>query len=215
MSNKVNINTAEDQVYHIIRHKINMQIIKPGERINENKLAEELGVSRSPIREALKRLAGDELVETIPNRGSFARKICVRDIEEMYQARIMFEVFTVQNMELLPTPEQKSELADIFERMQTAYDREDIYAYLVCDRELHQAIVNLSGNRFIQGLYDRLNWHINVIQAQSNWDMETLSTIHEEHLLIREHLAQNNFPILAAILPPHLRRGAKYVLQSM
>lgn len=215
MERNINMDTVEDQVYQIIRDDINMQVLKPGCRINENKIAEALKVSRSPVREAIKRLKGDGLVVTIPNRGAFVRKMTAQEIQDMYNARIMFEVYSVENIVYLPEPKQKDKLSDIFSKMQTAYEKKEIADYLHLDRELHMEIVSLCSNPYILELYDKLNWQINIFRTKYGWDDNYFNIIHSEHMELKSYLLSNSFPAVAAMLPPHIRRGAWFITRNM
>ena len=90
------ITTMRDQVYEILKNNITSGKYRQGQWLQENTLAEELHVSRSPVRDALHQLAKDGLVNEIPNRGVFVREYSLKDIDELFEIRIMFESYAIR-----------------------------------------------------------------------------------------------------------------------
>jgi len=103
----VNIRT---QVYNVIKENICGGRYEPGQRLNEVELASSLNVSRSPVREALRRLAADGLVEEKPNRGVFVREFTPQNIQEIFDVRVLLESYCIQRSVQFMTNEQKQEL---------------------------------------------------------------------------------------------------------
>ena len=213
MYKRLHLDTVDDQVYHILRNDINMQVLEPGCRINENKIAEELNVSRSPVREALKRLKGDGLVVTVPNKGSFVRKLNAVDVNEMYEARVMFEVYALQNVALPPNKAQLEKIRHILKDFIDAYNSGEIGRYLIIDREFHAAIIELTQNRYICDLYNKLNWQINVFRTESGRDADYQEVIHQEHLQMCDFVLSGKYFEAADMLPNHIRRGAVFIIK--
>ena len=103
----VNIRT---QVYNAIKENICDGRYEPGQRLNEVELARSLSVSRSPVREALRRLAADGLVVELPNRGVFVREFTPQDIQEIFDVRVLLESYCIQRSVQFMTTEHKQEL---------------------------------------------------------------------------------------------------------
>mgnify|MGYP001091225812 CR=1 FL=1 len=85
-----------DKVYDILLKRIIIRKIKPGEKLIEDDLAENLGISHTPIREALNRLYRDDLVELIPQSGGYIRKLTAREVQEVYEVREVLESLAVR-----------------------------------------------------------------------------------------------------------------------
>ena len=90
------VQTIRDQIYKIIRNSLWRGEYTPGQRLQEVELANRLHVSRSPVREALKQLVSDGLVIEIPNKGVYVKKFMVRDIDEIFDVRLMLESYAIR-----------------------------------------------------------------------------------------------------------------------
>ena len=88
-------NTIRDQVYQLLKNEICQGVYEPGYWLQEKELSQRLRVSRSPVREALLQLGRDGLVRNIPNKGVFVREFSIRDIEDVFDLRIMMESFAI------------------------------------------------------------------------------------------------------------------------
>lgn len=96
--NERQINTISGQVYQIIREDICSGAYPPGYWLQENELAKRLSISRSPVREALRRLVADHLVVEIPNKGTFVRDFSLKDIQEVFDVRVMLESYALDHI---------------------------------------------------------------------------------------------------------------------
>ena len=115
-----------------------------------------MNVSRSPVREALKELTGEGLLENIPNKGGFVRELTEKDIIDVFEMRIIIEKYSIEKLVDLITEEDMNELDEIFSRLQAAFDNEDVNLYSFIDAELHNAIIYLSGNKLIYDVNNRV-----------------------------------------------------------
>lgn len=152
--------TIQEQVYQFLKEKICSGEYRPGQKLQELTLASELQVSRSPVREALRRLGADGLVEEVPNKGVSVKVYTKKDMEEIYELRLMMEN---QAIERIPDPTVQAmaeRLRALVADMQTAYDRQDRVNYIRLDTELHRALVRDCGNGLLFQLYDRLDSQI-------------------------------------------------------
>ena len=82
-----------EQTYRAIREKILTRVLRPGQKISADEVAHALSVSRTPVMDALKRLANDGLVEILPRRGTFVTEITAESVNELFAVRIMMELF--------------------------------------------------------------------------------------------------------------------------
>ena len=95
MAAKRTITTMREQVYQILRDNICRGVYAPGTRLQELDIAESLDVSRSPVREALRQLAADGLLLEIPNKGVYVKEFTSKDIEEIFDLRVMLEAYAI------------------------------------------------------------------------------------------------------------------------
>ena len=148
-------NTLVDHVYHEIQSKILCNAWGAGHQALEQELAEDLGVSRTPVREALSRLQRDGLVKVIPRHGMRVLPISLTDIQEIYQILTSLESLAV---ELAAARKLSAKELEFLERatqkMNVAHDAANIKAWAQADEDFHYHLVELSGNRILTEVVD-------------------------------------------------------------
>lgn len=117
-----------NEVYEILKERILYNQLKPGERLIETKIAKELDVSRTPVREALKQLEQEELVTYYPRRGSIVSEVSVRDGMDLYDIREYLEVLAVQDICVRSSNEEIEEMGLVIEEMDRKYEEKDYEA---------------------------------------------------------------------------------------
>ena len=155
MGNK-HIKTIRGQVYQILRDEICRGVYEPGFWLQETDLSEHLGVSRSPIREALRQLVSDGLVVEIPNKGVFVKKFTGRDIDEIFDMRLMLESYAIQNSRSHMTSARLESLFDILDHMERTHTADNLEEYTRYDELLHNRIVEIADNSLVKSTYDRV-----------------------------------------------------------
>jgi len=134
-----------DRIYLRLKKMIFNQELKPGQKLVQEKLAEDLGVSRSPLLKALQKLENELLVERIPRRGMYVKSMSLKEIVDIFQCRTVFEGLSARLTASLATPEQLKELKLLFTPFQNK-KRINTTAYANADRIFHtrvmQAIFN-------------------------------------------------------------------------
>lgn len=174
-----------EQTYKVLRDKILRRQLKPGEKVSVEEVAQGLGVSRTPVTDALKKLANDGLVEIIPRRGTFVTKLTARDVSELFDIRLMIELHAAGH--ILQNGNSHQFLENVNEpltRMRQAIvedDYADYEAFIEGDRYFHMAVVNLTQNYHLIRIYTNLNVHIYVARAHY------LNTVENARQAQREH----------------------------
>nr|WP_297275208.1 GntR family transcriptional regulator [uncultured Agathobaculum sp.] len=156
MAAKRPIQTMGDQVYTILRKDICEGRFAPGARLQEIELSEALGVSRSPVREALRRLVSDGLLLTAPNKGTYVKEFTCQDIDEIFDMRVMLESYSISRSQNNMTPERKQQLYDILQVLERSHAEDNLEQYTRADEELHNAIVALGDNSLVNSTYARV-----------------------------------------------------------
>lgn len=151
------VSTIRDQVYQILKKKICDGYYTPNQRLQENEVAQNLNVSRSPVREAFRQLASDGLVVEIPNKGVFVRGFTPVDIEEVFELRVLIESYAIQKSTEHLTIELKGALEDCMKQLIRTHDENDLKKYIKYDTCLHGAIIQLSGNGLIESVYNKVH----------------------------------------------------------
>lgn len=148
-----------DQAYALLRDRLVMLEIKPGEPINEDRLRTELGVGRTPIREALKRLEQERLVVAFPRRGTFATDVNISDLSHISEVRRTLEPLASSAAAERATADDRTALTELRSRLDTAARPGDNAELLRADVGVHRAIYRCVHNPFLEDTlvyYDNL-----------------------------------------------------------
>lgn len=158
--------TARARVYANLRDAIIRAELEPGRRLSENELAASLGVSRTPVREALVRLRDERLVEIVPQLGTYVSPISTRAVGDAQFIREALECAAVRAAALRVTDEDIEGLEQNLTAQERARDAADLDAFYVLDEQLHQAICDLSGHG-VWAISQRAKGHLNRIRRLS------------------------------------------------
>lgn len=181
--------------YQEIKMGILNEIYKPGDILNERKLADKFQISRTPIREALKLLEGEGWITIIPWKGAVVSEITLEKIEEIFQIRIIIEPAIIELLNNKIDYKKRLDLDKLFEQQKKAKTKKE---FMQADRKFHMSLVKWTGNSQLYEMVKELNDKIYMVghkainNEKSTRDMESL----EEHRRIIEALKNND--ILAA-----------------
>jgi DNA-binding GntR family transcriptional regulator len=140
--------TSTDNVYEVLRQKVIDSELTPGSQLLEQELAIMLGVSRTPIREALVRLQNEGLVEVIPRHGVRIVPMSISDMKEIYEILISLEPMAAELIATRgPSEEELAQLEAACERMTETLDRDEIEQWSLADEDFHLKIIRLCGNK--------------------------------------------------------------------
>jgi DNA-binding GntR family transcriptional regulator len=137
--------SASRRVYLCLRQRIVEMSMLPGERIIEREIAEELGISRTPVHEAVQRLADEGLVEVMPRSGTFVARIPLDALEEAMLVRNALETAIIEKAAQRATPEGVARLRAILDEEAVAVEANDLRAFHGSDEQFHAALAELSG----------------------------------------------------------------------
>lgn len=148
--------TLSQQVYEHMRAEILAGRYKPAETLNEVAVAEEMGVSRGPVREAFGRLRAEGLIEIRPHRGAVVSELSQDEFLDAYQMREALEVFAMELAVPKLTPETIEALVEAFNSMERTADTEDIVAFFEANDRFHRLLVYAAENVHLTRFYDNL-----------------------------------------------------------
>ncbi len=177
--------------------------LAPGDVLREDDLQETLGIGRTPIREALQRLAREQFVTVIPRRGMFVSPVDVDDLSMLYEARLALEPYAAGLAAARGTAEQWDEMAHVIERsLRPGTAPEDL---LDVDRRCHEIIWEAAGNRFLTDTLDAL-----YAQSDRVWHLylaEVYDTRHavDEHIEMLDKLRAGDPAACESAMATHLR----------
>lgn len=154
--------TGAETAYQAIRSMVLGGALKPGDRIREERLADQLGVSRTPIREALRRLSAEGMVTFEANRGALVASWSDQDLHEIFQLRAQIEGFGARLATARMKPDDVGQLRGYAEAMEAAADRGDIPELQRVNADFHRRILQVTGNRRLVEIATSLS-HVPVI----------------------------------------------------
>ena len=166
--------------------------MRPGEKIVEQKLCEKYGASRTPVREALKQLEADGLVEYILNRGYFVIGMSDQDFEDMFDLRRAYEIQAVKWAIERITEEEMEALEETFNFMEFYTMRKDTEKMLVINAGFHQIIYEASKNRMLQKLLTSYQNYLRYKSPEVVYEENYLSMVLEEHRAIFKAFQDND-----------------------
>ena len=170
-----------DVVFNTLRKSILKGELKPGERLMEIALADRLGVSRTPVREAMRKLELEGLVVMIPRRGAQVANITEKDLNDVLEVRIALENLSIEKACARMTEEQLAQLWDAAEEFEKTMAEGNLVKLAEADVAFHEVIYQSSDNR-------RLNQVLNNLREQIyRYRVEYLKDEETRNLLVREH----------------------------
>ncbi|MCK4241335.1 MAG: GntR family transcriptional regulator [Candidatus Atribacteria bacterium] len=134
------------KVYRALKTEIIKGSLKPGTKLSEGKIAEQIGVSRTPVREALKELAAEGFVKMNPNQAVVVSNASVKDIQEVLQIRGVLEGLAARLTAKVISEEEIKELEKYQKQMEYYTKKDDVLAFSEMDAEFHELILNICGN---------------------------------------------------------------------
>ncbi len=203
-----------DNIAGIIRTRILKGEYKIGEKIKETHVAEELRVSRTPIRKAFKELEEEGLIEYVPNKGCFARGFTRRDIEDVYAVRKVLEELTVEWAVKRITDEEVAKMAAKCEEMQGYVDQADSARVLASNKEFHEIIYNATGSRFMSQVLRSYKEYIEQTTRPIFYEPKFLQQIVDEHRQIVDAFEKRDTESAVAAMSRHMTNSmgrAEYV----
>ncbi|MEE0741776.1 MAG: GntR family transcriptional regulator [Emergencia sp.] len=181
--------------------------LKPNEKLTEQKICNEYKVSRTPVREALRQLEMDGLIETIPNRGAFVLGLSDQDIEDMYELRKAYEIQAVRWAIARITEEERNELEETFEFMEFYTMKNDINKMLSINTAFHQIIYNATHNRMLKQLLSSYQVYLKYCNPSNYYAPDYLSDVLDEHRAIYEAFLSGDVEGGALAMKVHMERS--------
>lgn len=137
--------------------------LNPGDRIVETKFARELGISQTPVREAVRLLSGEGIITIVPNRGPVVNELSARDIFEIYSLRASIEGLAIRLATQIATDEAVRELELFYEEMKGKAKDSDVVSLLVDSLYIHQSIISLSEHSRLLRAYESISFQIALV----------------------------------------------------
>ena len=204
-----------DIVFETLREAIINQTLKPGERLMEIQLAEEMGVSRTPVREAIRKLELEGLVVMVPRKGAYVAGISMKDIHEVYELRSALEALAASLAAVRITDEELEEMERQMVKEAKETEDNNLQGIVSIDTTFHDLLYQAAHNQ-------RLVQFINILQEQlQRFRSATLSRpgrskyALEEHKKIVEALANKDAKLAAKLATEHIENAENAMIFAM
>jgi len=189
--------------------------IAPGSKLNERELAESLHVSRTPIREAIRRLAADGLVELIANRGAIAVQLSLEDVIHTFNVIADLEGFSGELAANNISDATLSELEALQYEMMASYARRDLSTYYKLNLRIHHLINQAANNPVLTQLFSQVNARIEALRFRSNQDGVKWEKAVEEHQEMLDALKARDSARMRRIMIGHVQNKRDVVVQLL
>jgi DNA-binding GntR family transcriptional regulator len=200
-------NISEELVDYL-KNQILSGELNPGDRIVETKLARELGISQTPVREALRQLQGEGIITIIPNKGPMVRNMDLKDAFEIYSIRAMLEGLAIRLAALNASDEDIAALEQFFFRMkEKVHDDSVPVSYLLDDSfYIHETIIKLSNHTRLNQLYKSISFQIALVNRILGSTSSKMKEF-EQHWELIEVLKNRNPDQAEEVMRRHIYRS--------
>jgi len=200
--------------YEAIRQSILSGEWKLGELYNEKAIAADLGISRTPVREALLELASQDLIIFLPRRGLMVNRFTRRDVDEIFELRKAIELAAVEKITLASPPFDLFEIEESLLKQRKSAREKDYLAFMEADRLFHTSFSELTNNRRVIAILDNIRDMIHVMGAKALALEGRALEVIEEHQAIFEAVSRGNAENARSAMAYHLDLSKGAVVES-
>ena len=204
-----------DQVAHRLRQMLVENRIAPGAKLNERELSAVLNVSRTPLREAIKMLAAEGLVELLPNRGAIAVELSEADVLNTFEVMAGLEAQSGALAAERITDAELAEIKAMHYEMLAAWTRRDLPAYYRLNAAIHRAINAAAKNPVLVATYNQVNARLQALRFRSNQDEDKWRAAVKEHEQMVAALSARDPEAMRAVMATHLTHKLETVISQL
>ncbi|PAD08231.1 GntR family transcriptional regulator [Niallia circulans] len=212
--------TLAGEVYNHLYNQIITLKYKPGQMIYESELALSLGISRTPVREAIHLLASEGFLRIIPQKGIQVEYISAKKVREAFQVRLCLEAEAFRQAaikwgELSQKRQYKAELNHIIEEQQKSAAAEDVDQFYHFDEVFHDKVLKISGNKTLSEIVRQVRGHVNRMRYLEFFETREMDRIIQDHKQLVALIEAGDGAGVAAKLTDHLENISRYYNEIM
>jgi len=186
-----------------------------GEKLPEQQLCDLLGVSRTPLREALKVLASEGLLELLPNRGARVTRLTLDDLDQMVEVMAALEGLAGELACERLTDDTVDAIRELHDEMIDCYDRNDMLQLFKVDQILHLSIVRATDNDILTNMYEGLAARMRRVRFKGARRDESQQGLMDDHIAMMAALSERDGRRLGRIMRDHIRKKGRIVREIM
>jgi DNA-binding GntR family transcriptional regulator len=203
------------RVAELLREAILRGDLRPGQTLTEVSLAQQLGVSRAPVREAFRSLAKEGLLESVPYKGTRVRLLSRTDIEETYSLRGQLEAFAIKRIIAAPGAVEVAPLEHICRTMRDAAAAGDTTGLNLADEHFHKTIIELADHALLMSVWTTLSLRVRQIMALRNQQNQSPMEVALNHPPIVDALRAKDLDAALERLEQHVASAADLSLEMI
>ncbi|MGA0892515.1 MAG: GntR family transcriptional regulator [Burkholderiaceae bacterium] len=186
--------------------------VTPGSRLSERLLCEQMGVSRTPMREAFKVLAGEGLIQILPNKGAVVPRMSIEEVAQTFEVIASLEGLSGQLAAQRASAEQIQKIQKLQLDMESAHQRKNLSRYYSLNSEIHSLIAEAAHNPILKDTYVAMNARLQSLRFRSNLNQSKWDKALREHAQIARALVKRDGAKLADLLVAHLKAKSDIVV---
>ena len=206
-------------LYEVVAERLRTMVLEgelaPGSRISEKQLCEAFEVSRTPLREALKVLASEGIVELLPNRGARVTEVDPREVHDLFEVMAVLEGLSGRLLASRASDAEIAEIRTLHERMEAHYRRQERREYFLVNQRIHRRLAEIAGNRVLLEQQEQLNLKITRARYAANLQLGRWEEAMREHAAILAALEAHDEEALVTAMAEHMRCTGDAVLQGL
>lgn len=210
---KVTHGSLGNKIFDLLRDRILNEEYEHGQKLNELTLASELKISRTPIREALKQLELEGLVESIPNKGVYVKGFSPRDIDDMFEIRLALEGLAIQLAIERMDEIHLAKIKDVYELMEFYTLKKDQEKINDLNILYHETIYQATQSQYFEQLLKDIHYYVSVTSRHSITQPERLDTAIKEHKEILDAIESQDKKLAQETIQKHIRKTQMLVRQ--
>lgn len=210
-----NYQPLRETVCEALRDAIRRGILEPGERLMEVQLAEELGISRTPVREAIRKLEQEGYVIMMPRRGTYVSSLSVHDVKEIFEIRTALESLSTTLATMRIEPEELEKLRTLLIEIEGHIKRKDIDKIVATDIEFHGLLYQVSRNERLVTIISNLKEQLARFRTLSMSYPGRLQKTLEEHRAMVEAIAAGDVDAARDAAEHHMEQAEETLLKAM
>ena len=203
------------KVYRVLKSKITKGSFEPGSKVLEGRIAEQMGISRTPVREAIRELAAEGFVILSPNQGVVVRSVSAENIREVLQIRSVLDGLAARLATYVITDKEIKELENYHKKMEKLKNKKDIFAYSEVDIKFHELIANICKNKQLIKIRKNISSQASRCRISSLRISKRLQKTTKEHWNIVEAIKAKDPKRADRMGREHIENALKNILNNV
>jgi DNA-binding GntR family transcriptional regulator len=212
---KVANQTLHQQVVELIKEMIESGELRLGQKIDEITLAESFGVSRTPIREALRILNNQGVIDLVPHKGAFVRQFSIKEIDDMFQVMSILEGMCAELAAAKMTTADFKRVERLHKDLERYYEAKNHKAYNATNSKLHSLIQEIAGNAAINEVIAGLRQKVLLFRFRQLYEPERFKKSIQEHRKLLDALEKRDPKKAKAVMKAHLLAQSKALINIL